>query len=73
MSQSDSKTFIMLQKNAISYKCCSLEPLFIKESLKMSNVPQKYSEAQLFSTLIIIRAPNQHIRMNSEESCALPS
>ncbi len=43
------------------------------EEKKKSQFPQRYSAAQLFATLIIIRnvswAANQHIRMISEGSC----
>ncbi len=71
------KIFIILQKISISNKCCSFElsiHLWILKN-KMYQFPQKYSAAQLFSTLIIIRnvswAANQHIRMISEDHVTL--
>ncbi len=46
---------------------------FIYMEVKQKKFPQKYSAAQLFSSLIIIRnvswAANQHIRMISGGSC----
>jgi len=48
------KTFIMLQKLFISYKGGSFER-FDNERILKRIIPQKYSSAQPFSTLIIIR------------------
>ncbi len=58
----------MLQNIYISNKCC-----FRKEKENVSQFPQKYEAAQLFSTQIIIRnvssESDQYIRMISEGSC----
>ncbi len=72
------KSFIMLQNNYNSNKCCSFELSIHQTILKINNIlwfPQKYESAQLFSTLIIIikasRAVNQYIIMISEDHVTL--
>ncbi len=68
------KSFKMLQNISISNKWCSFE-LSIHQIMKntMYQFPQKYSAAQLFSTLIAIKniswTANQHIRMISDGLC----
>jgi len=62
------KRFIS-QINAVSIKLCV--QMWMQKKLNVSQFPQKYWAAQLFSTLIIIRnvswADNQHIIMISED------
>ncbi len=60
---------------SVSNKRCSFElskvhQRFLKK-LNVSRFPQKYEAARLFSTLIIIRASNQHIIMISEDHVTL--
>ncbi len=63
--------FIMLQKSIrlnFYFKSMVSNVLFIKESWKKNQFPQKYEAAQPFSTLII---RNHHIRMISEDHVTL--
>ncbi len=57
--------FTLLQKKSVSDNLSIYQRILIK----WCQFPQIYLAAQLFSTLMVIRAANQLIRMISEGSC----